>query len=210
MACAAALVSATCLLDITPPVSHDVFNSRRAKRGSRGCRYLVVQLSKCPNCNAPLRADRREQVFFCEYCGTRLFDDRLREEQPAPPRPRENEAARKPAAFCRKCGGGMPEGAAFCAACGTPAGEAQRPIVVNVTQAQSGGPYAAYPYRSRWAAFFLCLLFGIFGAHRFYVGKAASGILWLLTFGLFGIGMMADLILILFGAFRDGKGWPLR
>ncbi|MHC1787468.1 MAG: NINE protein [Christensenellales bacterium] len=84
------------------------------------------------------------------------------------------------------------------------------PIIVNLVQREGDRLSRGYPYRSRWAAFFLCLMFGCFGAHRFYVGKAGTGLLWLLTLGLFGIGWTADLVLILFGAFRDKAGYPLR
>jgi hypothetical protein len=49
----------------------------------------------------------------------------------------------------------------------------------------------------------LCLVLGVFGAHRFYVGKKNSGILMLCTLGGFGLWMLYDLILILTGQFRD-------
>ncbi|MBI2434515.1 MAG: NINE protein [Candidatus Hydrogenedentes bacterium] len=41
----------------------------------------------------------------------------------------------------------------------------------------------------------LCLI-GLFGIHRFYVGKYVSGIIWLLTGGLCLIGQLVDLVLI--------------
>ena len=42
-----------------------------------------------------------------------------------------------------------------------------------------------------WA---LCL-FGICGLHRFYAGQIMWGIVYLCTFGLFGIGQLVDLVL---------------
>jgi len=43
---------------------------------------------------------------------------------------------------------------------------------------------------------YLLWMFGFTGAHRFYYGKTASGILWFFTFGLFGIGWLVDAFLI--------------
>ena len=43
---------------------------------------------------------------------------------------------------------------------------------------------------------YLCWLFGFTGAHRFYYGKPLSGMIWLLTAGLLGIGWLVDVFLI--------------
>jgi DNA polymerase III epsilon subunit-like protein len=40
----------------------------------------------------------------------------------------------------------------------------------------------------------LALLFGWLGAHRFYVGKIGTGMLYLFTFGLFGVGWAFDVL----------------
>lgn len=58
-------------------------------------------------------------------------------------------------------------------------------------------------------ALVLCLFLGFLGVHRFYVGKNTSGIVYALTFGVFGMGWMLDIILILLGMFTDSKGRKL-
>jgi TM2 domain-containing membrane protein YozV len=60
--------------------------------------------------------------------------------------------------------------------------------------------------RSRLVALLFCVLLGVFGVHRFYVGKIGTGILMLLTFGGLGIWTLIDLILIAVGSFRDKEG----
>lgn len=42
-------------------------------------------------------------------------------------------------------------------------------------------------------ALWCCALVGAFGIHRFYLGMYATGIIWLLTFGLLGMGQFFDL-----------------
>ena len=58
--------------------------------------------------------------------------------------------------------------------------------------------------------FLLCFLFGVFGFHRFYVGKIGTGIIQLLTLGCLGLWTMVDLVLIIIGAFADKSGHKLK
>jgi len=56
----------------------------------------------------------------------------------------------------------------------------------------------------------LCLFLGCFGAHRFYSGHIAFGLIQLFTAGGCGIWALVDLILILTNAYTDSYGRPLR
>lgn len=48
-----------------------------------------------------------------------------------------------------------------------------------------------YDYNISWL---LLTFLGVFGAHRFYLGKWISGIIWLLTGGLFTLGYLYDFL----------------
>lgn len=52
--------------------------------------------------------------------------------------------------------------------------------------------------KSKWVSFFLCLFLGFFGAHKFYEGRILLGVLYICTGGLFGIGVIVDLVILFF------------
>lgn len=107
--------------------------------------------------------------------------------------------------FCKHCGEKIPADAVICMKCGRQveqlAQAAQPQIVINnantnsnVNNLSAGGGRA----KNKWIALCLCFFLGVLGAHRFYEGKIGTGLLYLFTMGLCGIGVVIDLIVLLF------------
>ena len=64
--------------------------------------------------------------------------------------------------------------------------------------------------KSKFLAAVLCFFLGVFGVHRFYVGKIGTGFLQLITAGGFGVWWIIDLVFILLGKFTDSNGNALK
>lgn len=81
--------------------------------------------------------------------------------------------------------------------------------VVNISQAQSNTQIAGGQGKapqSRLVTIILCVFGGWFGIHRFYTGYPLTGILYLCTCGLFGVGVIVDLLWLIFGSYRNAQG----
>lgn len=68
-----------------------------------------------------------------------------------------------------------------------------------------------YPYdldeQSKIASVAILLMFfGSLGVHRFFVGRIVSGILFLMTMGFLGIGVLYDGIMLMLRRFKDAEG----
>ncbi len=60
--------------------------------------------------------------------------------------------------------------------------------------------------KSRAIALVLGGVLGPLGAHRYYVGKIGTGMLHTVTLGGMGLWWLYDMVLIMFGSFRDRDG----
>lgn len=133
----------------------------------------------CIRCGAELQAE----AAFCPACG----------------------ADQKNMKFCKHCGEKIEEDCVICPKCGKQVEQmkSEQPQIVinNSNQNVNANVNTVGGYGrklcNKWTAFLLCLFLGVVGAHKFYEGRAGMGVLYLFTFGLFGIGWLVDTIGIL-------------
>ncbi len=190
----------------------------------------------CPHCGAELTVDAERQQAFCQYCGTKLLidDDRtinINQRIIDEARLKEAEVRLKELEFAHERSVSYAkekrswrllitlyiaalvisylvsprQGFGYVLVFGALAVIFLKP---QERYARQANYYVSD--KSRGLALVLCFLFGIFGAHYFYVGRTWMGIFYLLTFGFGGIGWLIDLFRIAFGFFRDSRGYPLK
>lgn len=109
--------------------------------------------------------------------------------------------------YCKYCGEKIPEDAIICTHCGRQVEQIkneQPQVIINNSNSNinnnTNRNNASYHSgaKNKWVALLLCLFLGFFGIHKFYEGKILLGIVYLCTFGLFGIGWFVDCISLLF------------
>lgn len=145
-------------------------------------------MDKCEKCGAPLENGR------CPYCGADYS-------APAASTQQASAANQQPAGNYQQ----------------PPAGNYQQPVYQQpiyqqppVYQQPGVQPVQLISPKSKMAALILCIFLGWLGIHRFYAGKSGTGILWLLTMGVCGLGWVIDIIMIATGSFKDGNGLPIK
>lgn len=144
-------------------------------------------------------------LIICSECGKQVSERAV--SCPNCGNPITISEKEEPTKFCKHCGGKIPEKAVICTLCGCQVEEvkndiSQPNIVVNNTNtnvnqnmAVSTGVYGRA--KDKWIAFFLCLILGVLGAHKFYEGKIGMGILYIFTGGLFAVGWIIDIVVLL-------------
>ncbi len=115
--------------------------------------------------------------------------------------------------YCKHCGAQIDRDVVVCIYCGKQVEElrqsysGQPNIIINNENSNNNTNHTnnnnnvyhnGMREKNKWISFLLCLFVGFWGIHRFYEGKIGTGILYIFTGGLLGIGVLVDLILILF------------
>ncbi len=169
-----------------------------------------MAMIKCPECGAEIS----NKASSCPHCGISF-------------------GKRK---FCKHCGELIDEDCVVCPKCGKQVEELKgksddRNIIINnnnnnsssssasaaaAAVAAASGSRTSYAPRvssKSWlVTLLLCLFLGVFGIHRFYVGKIGTGILMILlcTTGISEVWCIIDFICILLKRFKDKQGLPIK
>lgn len=143
----------------------------------------------CANCGHIIKEGQ-----FCNFCGVKVGAEGTRCPNcdklfytNACPTCGYNPLKVNPATgrYCQKCGCMIPANAIWCDRCGF--------FQTVQTTIKSATDISADKSRII-AGMILCLLFGLFGVHKFYEKKIGMGLLYVFTFGLFGFGPLVDFI----------------
>ena len=140
-------------------------------------------MSFCINCGTELPDDS----IFCHKCGAKISNKSPHQFDPVSTR---NEKV------CKACGQKMPSDAFYCFNCGE---SFEKPVYIfDRTDIQQSHYEHMGQWRNKWISLLLCVLFGWLGIHRFYEKRIGSGILYLFSFGIFGIGWIFDIFRLAF------------
>lgn len=99
--------------------------------------------------------------------------------------------------YCSYCGKEIEKEAKICVHCGCEVESISSTPQIIINNSNTNINNTKRKSVNKWISFVLCLLLGLVGAHKFYEGKVGSGIAYLCTCGLFGIGWLIDLFIIL-------------
>lgn len=139
-------------------------------------------MAYCINCGKELL----DSFEFCPECGKKIDG-------------REIESYVTEATFedfvgktkiCPNCGATMPVDSFYCLICGNafPERNIEFETIKRRINMQTG------TWCNKWIALILCVFLGWLGVHRFYEGKVITGLLYLCTWGFFGIGWIVDIV----------------
>ena len=153
----------------------------------------IVQ-AKCTNCGGNLEVDNQQEAAVCPYCGTPYIVEKAISNYYT--QVHLNSGSGNQSTHVGSVG------------------QADQVIYnINVyggnsdlaeqNQSVYGRSTSAVPVqsqrnspKSKMIALLLCIFLGFLGAHRFYVGKYGTAVLWMFTGGLIYIGWIVDIVSI--------------
>lgn len=129
----------------------------------------------CTQCGVEIQ----EEVNYCPECGAKMasFEDEIT----------------GPVKHCKQCGTPMPADMFYCLNCGMPFSD-NKGKDFDTVQTRVLMQFGVW--KNKWIALLLCIFGGWLGIHRFYEGKVVTGVLYLCTLGLFGVGWLVDIVRI--------------
>ncbi len=105
--------------------------------------------------------------------------------------------------FCKFCGEKIPEDSVVCTKCGRQVENAVQSGGITINNAANSTANSniqdipkVQKRVDKVVALIICICLGWCGIHKFYEGKVGMGIVYIFTFGLFGIGWIVDIITI--------------
>lgn len=135
--------------------------------------------------------------MYCKECGHQIADD---SKFCASCGKQQNSTEVNKCWYCKKCGlKRAADNSEFCASCGKPQNSVDVNLQYILGQQNNKLSQLANVYnesqpqpKSQVIAFILCFFCGLFGFHRFYVGKIGTGVLMLLIGPFVVFGMTAS------------------
>jgi TM2 domain-containing membrane protein YozV/ribosomal protein L40E len=101
--------------------------------------------------------------------------------------------------YCSSCGAVIKKEAVVCPKCGVSQQKLEQEVVNGINAAKKINP--------KWVGLlWLTIALGLFGVHRFFVGKIGTGIIWFFTLGISGLGWIIDIVTVASGKFKDKQG----
>lgn len=177
---------------------------------------------RCPKCGSLLQIEDDENDYYCPYCGEKIIEDGNPVSVDS-----EDDEDETVYIFADTDSDDVDNDHLYyfnrCPVCGSKRVKELRQkrkyvlnghIKVKMRCKKCGHEWntlrvalaPVFSEKKQWKAFILCLFFGIFGAHYFYVGRWKKGLVCIFTFNFLLIGNIKDLFIIAFGHFKDKYG----
>ncbi len=155
----------------------------------------------CPYCKKPYDVKRGEELYYADVALREAQESYMDRKVPPSYQTQQTQGYQTQQApaytgswtqtkFCKFCASVIDKDCVVCPCCGKqiePLKVTSQPVYYNQQYMRPVGKP-----KDRTTALILWLFFGIFGGHKFYEGKTASGILYICTMGGFGICWFFD------------------